>query len=126
MLSTRLDLLYTIEEFPANFEGFKPVSVCLLSSIIGVEGLHIFLQALELAWRSTKELKESNNFVEVLRFILVVGNYLNYGTRQGAAYGYRLSVLPKVCTLAWSVFCNRTSSFHCSFQSLLGKIRKSL
>ena len=29
MLSTRLDLLYTIEEFPANFEGFKPVSILI-------------------------------------------------------------------------------------------------
>ena len=26
MLSTRLDLLFTIKEFPANFEGFQPVS----------------------------------------------------------------------------------------------------
>ena len=26
MLSTRLDLLFTIKEFPANFDGFKPVS----------------------------------------------------------------------------------------------------
>ena len=83
------------------------------------------MQALELAWRSTKELKESVNFVEVLKFVLVIGNYLNYGTRQGAAYGYRLSVLPKVCTSARSgQVCD--CSVHCSFQNLLGKIRKSL
>lgn len=32
MLSTRLDLLFTVREFPVNFEGFKPVcnSLCSL------------------------------------------------------------------------------------------------
>ena len=27
MLSKRLDLLFTIREFPANFEGFQPVGL---------------------------------------------------------------------------------------------------
>lgn len=54
------------------------------------------LQTLNLAWKSTEELKKSKGFIDVLKFILAIGNYLNYGTRQGSAYGYKLSVLPKV------------------------------
>ena len=63
----------------------------------GVIGM-LHVQTLELAWKSTEELKKSEHFVEVLKFILVIGNFLNFGTRQGAAYGYKLAVLPKVCS----------------------------
>jgi len=33
-------------------------------------------------------------FVEVLQYILAIGNYLNAGSKQGGAYGFRLTVLP--------------------------------
>lgn len=56
-------------------------------------------QSLDLAWKASKELKEYKGFVEVLQFILAMGNYLNAGSRQGGAYGFKLSTLPKVCML---------------------------
>ena len=56
-------------------------------------------QSLDLAWKASKELKEYKGFVEVLQFILAMGNYLNAGSRQGGAYGFKLSTLPKVCLL---------------------------
>jgi len=49
-----------------------------------------------LAWCATDELKNNTNFIEILKFVLAIGNYMNFGTRQGAAYGFKLSVLPKV------------------------------
>ena len=35
MLATRLDLLFTIREFPSNFEGFQPVSTCIMIILTG-------------------------------------------------------------------------------------------
>ena len=57
-------------------------------------------QSLDLAWKALRELKEYNGFVEVLQFTLAMGNYLNAGSRQGGAYGFKLSTLPKVCLLS--------------------------
>lgn len=97
----------------------------------------VFVQTLNLAWKSTKELKKSKAFVEVLKFVLAIGNYLNFGTRQGAAYGYKLSVLPKVVAslqlmsritairiLRVSIYSGVVISFF-SFLNLLDKTRRS-
>lgn len=54
------------------------------------------VQILELAWQATSELKKCEAFVTILQYVLAIGNYLNAGTRQGGAYGFKLSVLPKV------------------------------
>ena len=54
------------------------------------------MQSLELAWKATKELKDCKGFVEVLQYVLAMGNYLNAGSQQGGAYGFKLSTLPKV------------------------------
>ena len=54
-------------------------------------------QSLDLAWKASRELKEYKGFIEVLQFVLAMGNYLNDGSRQGGAYGFKLATLPKVC-----------------------------
>jgi len=41
MLSLRLDLLFTIREFPSNFEGFKPVSILGLRICIMPHAPHV-------------------------------------------------------------------------------------
>lgn len=64
--------------------------------LIYVPCVLLLVQTLNLAWKSTEELNNSKAFIEVLQFILAIGNYLNYGTRHGSAYGYKLSILPKV------------------------------
>jgi hypothetical protein len=76
MLAMRLDLLFTIREFPVNMEEFKPT--------------------LDLAWKACHELDESEEFLEVLGCVLAVGNYLNAGTPKGNAYGFQLKYLPKL------------------------------
>lgn len=76
LLSVRLDLLFNIKEFPANIESFQPT--------------------LDLAWNACKELKSCDKFVEVLKYVLAVGNYLNAGSNKGNAYGFNLSTLTKL------------------------------
>ena len=61
---------------------------------------HTHTQSLDLAWQATRELKHSKQFVDVLCYVLAAGNYLNAGSRQGGAYGFRLSILPKVSLLS--------------------------
>ena len=61
--------------------------------VILVISLH---QTLDLAWQACHELDTCEAFVEVLQYILAIGNYLNAGSKQGGAYGFRLTVLPKV------------------------------
>jgi hypothetical protein len=76
MLAVRLDLLFTIREFPANMDEFHPT--------------------LDLAWKACRELDSSEEFLEVLRYVLAIGNYLNAGTSKGNAYGFQLKNLPKL------------------------------
>ena len=39
---------------------------------------------------------DNKGFVDVLQYVLAMGNYLNAGTEQGSAYGFNLSALSKV------------------------------
>ena len=56
-------------------------------------------QTLELALNACHELDNSVEFLEVLRYVLAIGNYLNAGTQKGNAYGFQLKYLPKVSIL---------------------------
>ncbi len=53
-------------------------------------------KVLDLAWRACDELNRCSKFVEVLQCIVVMGNFLNEGTKQGRALGFKLETLPKV------------------------------
>ena len=46
--------------------------------------------------QACRELDASKEFVDVLQYILSIGNYLNAGTKHGGAYGFKLVTLPKV------------------------------
>lgn len=46
--------------------------------------------------RAMKELRTSEVFSSILRVVLAVGNYLNYGSRLGASAGFRLKNLTKL------------------------------
>lgn len=43
-----------------------------------------------------EELRESQNFAKLLEIILLVGNYMNSGSRNGMAFGFSISYLCKV------------------------------
>ena len=56
----------------------------------------MLLQTVELASQACAELYESSDFSQVLAYVLSIGNYLNFGTKRGGAYGFQLSTLVKV------------------------------
>lgn len=44
-----------------------------------------------------EEVKTGQKFNKILELILLLGNYMNSGSRNGQAYGFEISFLPKVC-----------------------------
>ena len=53
-------------------------------------------QILNLACNACKQLSTNKSLIEVLEYVLAIGNYLNSGTKKGGAYGFKLSSLAKV------------------------------
>jgi diaphanous 2 len=43
-----------------------------------------------------EEVKASKKFAQILELILLVGNYMNSGSKNGQAFGFEISFLPKV------------------------------
>jgi hypothetical protein len=43
-----------------------------------------------------EEVKASRKFAQILELILLVGNYMNSGSKNGQAFGFEISFLPKV------------------------------
>lgn len=46
--------------------------------------------------RACAQLRSSQTFEDALLIVLAAGNFLNYGTRSGAAAGFRLNTLTKI------------------------------
>jgi len=51
-----------------------------------------------------EEVKSGVKFNKMLELILLLGNYMNSGSRNGQAYGFEISFLPKVSTIIVSIF----------------------
>jgi len=43
-----------------------------------------------------EEIRDSQKFAKLLELVLLVGNYLNSGTKNAQAVGFEISYLPKV------------------------------
>ena len=50
----------------------------------------------EAVTASLKNLKESDNFSQLLKIVLAVGNYMNGGSFRGGAAGFKLDALNKL------------------------------
>ncbi|XP_041080242.1 formin-like protein 13 [Polyodon spathula] len=75
-LNNRLDLLLTIRELPISVDDLQP----LINQMI----------------KMCTQLRNSKSFVSVLKYLLVVGNYLNENAGKEKAKGFRLSSLTKL------------------------------
>ena len=60
-------------------------------------------KALKVAIRAYKEVKESERFLKLLEYILLVGNIMNSGSCKAKAAGFDFSYLPKVLKLMFIV-----------------------
>lgn len=48
-----------------------------------------------------EEVKGSKKFAKILELILLLGNYMNSGSRNGQAFGFEISFLTKVCFIKY-------------------------
>ena len=53
-----------------------------------------------------EEVKQSRRFARVLEIVLLMGNYMNAGSRNEQTYGFEFSFLPKVSFGFLQVFCS--------------------
>ncbi|XP_074596362.1 protein diaphanous-like [Brevipalpus obovatus] len=56
------------------------------------------------------EVKKSKRFATILRLVLLFGNYMNSGSRNGEAFGFEISYLPKLSST--KAQDNRTTLLH--------------
>lgn len=61
-----------------------------------------------------EEVKNSKKFARILELILLLGNYMNSGSRNGQAFGFEISFLTKVCFTVYTIQIahRRRKSFH--------------
>ena len=55
------------------------------------------LQDIVAGTTACEEVRHSKKFAEILELILLLGNVMNSGSRNGQAFGFEISFLPKVC-----------------------------
>ena len=75
------------------------VQARLASFLVKFEGqdqLRFIGEALQMHLKAHAELKASPSFAAALEEALVLGNFLNHGSRLGQAAGFRLKNLPKL------------------------------
>eukprot|EP00472_Partenskyella_glossopodia_P005396 CAMPEP_0197521294 /NCGR_PEP_ID=MMETSP1318-20131121/6567_1 /TAXON_ID=552666 /ORGANISM="Partenskyella glossopodia, Strain RCC365" /LENGTH=1182 /DNA_ID=CAMNT_0043073211 /DNA_START=75 /DNA_END=3623 /DNA_ORIENTATION=+ len=60
------------------------------------EHLKVVSEGVKLVNSALTGLKRSPNFREVLKVVLALGNYINGGTKKGAAWGFKLNSLAKL------------------------------
>lgn len=54
------------------------------------------MQQIVAANAACEEVMKSKKFAKILELILLMGNYMNSGSRNEAAFGFEISYLPKV------------------------------
>lgn len=72
------------------------------------------------ATAACEEVKNSKKFARILELILLLGNYMNSGSKNGQAFGFEISFLTKVYFIVYAIqiahprrklFCNNCSFF---------------
>jgi len=58
--------------------------------------IHRFVMPINTTKKAMTQLKNSKKFLKILEVILAIGNYLNGGTFNGTAYGFKLDILTKI------------------------------
>ncbi|XP_066927241.1 formin-B-like [Clytia hemisphaerica] len=76
VLQDMLANLLIIREIPEQLRGIEPPITNVINGY--------------------KCLRDSKDFKKLLEYILSIGNYMNGGTKEGCAYGFRLSTLVKL------------------------------
>eukprot|EP00949_MAST-11_sp_MAST-11-sp1_P005319 g5319.t1 len=96
---TRLGMVDQFLREMSNLVHFKEHLQCLLVKFSFDEQIAEIKSVIRTCSSAVAEFSSSKAFKKVLEIILGVGNYLNGGTKRGAAFGVKLDVLKKISTL---------------------------
>jgi len=67
------------------------------------------------ATAACEEVKSSKKFARILELILLLGNYMNSGSKNGQAFGFEISFLTKVCFMISENYSLSTFMLHYLF-----------
>ena len=96
---TRLGMVDQFLREMSNLVHFKEHLQCLLVKFSFDEQIAEIKSVIRTCSSAVAEFTSSKAFKKVLEIILGVGNYLNGGTKRGAAFGVKLDVLKTISTL---------------------------
>ncbi|XP_062852729.1 protein diaphanous homolog 1-like [Trichomycterus rosablanca] len=98
-LKEEYDDLAESEQFAvviSSVKRLKPRLSAILFRLQFEEQVNNFKPDIVAVTAACEELKKSENFAQLLQMILVMGNYMNAGSRNGKAFGFSISYLCKL------------------------------
>lgn len=93
-LLPRLKSLSFKHHYVEMMQDTKPV--CIQYFFIDIIYFEILFQDIVAATAACEEVKKSKKFSRILELILLMGNYMNSGSKNGQAFGFEMSFLTKV------------------------------
>ena len=105
--------LYEAEQFALTLGSIKRLEARLKSTCFKIkfnELIQDIKPDIVTATAACEEVKKSKRFATILKLILLVGNYMNSGSRNGQAFGFEISFLPKL--ISTKAYDNRTTLLH--------------
>ena len=96
-LVPRLKSISFKQHYSEMVQDIKPVrSADSVERIGTVKSWFVPIQDIVAATAACEEMRDSKKFAKLLELVLLVGNYLNSGTKNAQAVGFEISYLPKV------------------------------
>jgi Formin Homology 2 Domain len=114
-LVPRLKSISFKQHYSEMVQDIKPVSS--VDSVNRVRKLKVNffpIQDIVAATAACEEMRDSKKFAKLLELVLLVGNYLNSGTKNAQAVGFEISYLPKVCLVRVLIINERVRLPHYS------------
>ena len=96
-LVPRLKSISFKQHYSEMVQDIKPVSSADSVNRMGKLKVFFPIQDIVAATAACEEMRDSKKFAKLLELVLLVGNYLNSGTKNAQAVGFEISYLPKVC-----------------------------
>lgn len=87
----------------------KPVSNYKKNKKRKINGL---FQDIVAATAACEEVKKSKKFAKLLELILLLGNYMNTGSKNAQAFGFEMSFLTKVSAIIFFIFFQKLMFYY--------------
>jgi len=81
---------------PCNLRSERQWEFHWADTWIHVTSILMIFQDIVAGTAACEEVRQSKKFAQILELILLLGNYMNSGSRNGQAFGFEISFLTKV------------------------------